>query len=73
MDSPNERAERAKRGSPYLNTAQTAFYLGVSTYHLVKLRKAGKGPNYRRHSRFVQYHVDDVVAWSEAQSGIARS
>ena len=68
MDDAAERAERAKRGSPYLNTAQTAYYLGVSAYHLVKLRRSGKGPKFRRHSRFVQYHIDDIQAWSDAQS-----
>lgn len=66
MDDAADRAERAKRGSPYLNTAQTAHFLGVSVYHLVKLRRLGKGPKFRRHSRFVQYHIDDIQAWSEA-------
>ncbi|PXA86242.1 DNA-binding protein [Nostoc sp. 3335mG] len=68
MDDAADRAERAKRGSPYLNTAQTAYYLGVSVYHLVKLRRSGKGPKFRRHSRFVQYHIDDIQAWSDARS-----
>lgn len=69
MDDPADRAERAKRGSPYLNTAQTAYYLGVSVYHLVKLRRSGKGPKFRRHSHNVQYHIDDIDGWSDAQTG----
>ena len=68
MEDPADRAERAKRGSPYLNTAQTAHYLGVSIFHMVKLRRNGTGPKFYRHSRFVQYHIDDIQAWSDAQS-----
>jgi hypothetical protein len=70
MDDAAERAERAKRGSPYLNTAQTAYYLGVSVYHLVKLRRSGNGPRFRRHSRCLQYHIDDIQRWSKAQSRV---
>jgi len=24
----------------------------------------GDGPEFRRHSRFVEYHIDDLDAWS---------
>lgn len=70
MDSDDDisRASRAKRGSPYLNTEQAAAYLKFSSRLLKRLRRAGKGPVYRRHSRFVQYHIDDLDAWSMAQS-----
>jgi len=68
MEDPVQRAEHAKQGSPYLTTTQTAHFLGVSVYYLVKLRRRGKGPVYRRHSRWVQYHIDDVTAWSAAQA-----
>ncbi|RUU94540.1 MAG: DNA-binding protein, partial [Mesorhizobium sp.] len=30
MDDENERAARAKKGSPFLSTAQAAFYIGLS-------------------------------------------
>ena len=62
------RAERAKIGSPYLNTDQAATYLRFSSRLLKRLRRAGKGPVFRRHSRFVKYHIDDLDAWSRAQS-----
>ena len=70
MDSDDDisRATRAKRGSPYLNTDQAAAYLKFSSRLLKRLRRAGKGPVFRRHSRFVQYHIDDLDAWSKAQS-----
>jgi len=68
MEDPVQRAEQAREGSPYLTSSQTAHFLGVSIYHLVKLRRRGMGPVYRRHCRRVQYHIDDLLAWSAAQA-----
>ncbi|WP_434403371.1 helix-turn-helix domain-containing protein [Sphingobium sp. DN12] len=62
------RANRAKRGSPFLNTDQAAAYLKLSVRQLKRLRRAGKGPVFRRHSRYVQYHIDDLDAWSSENS-----
>lgn len=67
-DDDISRANRAKRGSPYLNTDQAAAYLKVSSRLLKRLRRAGKGPVFRLHSRFVQYHIDDLNAWSKAHA-----
>lgn len=71
MDLHDEiaRADRAKRGSPFLNTDQAAAYLKLSARQLKRLRRAGKGPVYRRHSRFVQYHIDDLDGWSREHAG----
>lgn len=70
MEDPTniERATRAKRGSPFLNTDQAAAYLKISSRLLKRLRVRGQGPTFRRHSRFVQYHIDDLDAWSVAHS-----
>ncbi|KQX19662.1 MULTISPECIES: helix-turn-helix domain-containing protein [unclassified Sphingomonas] len=70
MDSDDDiqRANRAKRGSPFLNTDQAAAYLMMSSRLLKRLRKNGTGPLFRRHSRFVQYHIDDLNAWSVGNS-----
>ena len=65
------RANRAKRGSPFLNTDQAAAYLKISGRLLKRLRVNGEGPVFRRHCRFVQYHIDDLDAWSRAQSAKA--
>ena len=70
-DDDIQRAHRAKRGSPFLNTDQAAAYLKLSSRQLKRLRKAGTGPVFRRHCRFVQYHIDDLDAWSRARSGPA--
>ena len=63
------RAAKAKKGSPFLNTEQAAFYLGLSPRRLQELRSAGEGPRFRRHSRYVRYHIDDLDAWSSETSG----
>ena len=70
MDTEDEitRANRAKRGSPFLNTDQAAAYLKMSSRLLKRLRRAGNGPVFRRHSRFVQYHIDDLDLWSREHS-----
>ena len=69
MDSDDaiERANRAKRGSPFLNTEQAAAYLKISSRLLKQLRKRGAGPDYRPHSRFIEYHIDDLDSWSAAR------
>ena len=63
-DDTIDRATRPKRGSPFLNTDQAAAYLKISSRLLKRLRVRGQGPIFRRHSRFVQYHIDDLDAWS---------
>jgi hypothetical protein len=68
MDDENERAARAKKGSPFLNTAQAAFYIGLSQRTLEKMRLTGNGPKYRKHGRFVRYHIDELDDWSKGRS-----
>ncbi len=67
-DDQIARAARTKRGSPFLNTEQAAAYLKISALLLRRLRRNGTGPVFRRHCRYVQYHIDDLDAWSRAQS-----
>jgi excisionase family DNA binding protein len=64
MDDDNVRAANAKKGSPFLNTDQAAFYVGLSRRTLEKMRTAGSGPHYRKHGRYVRYHIADLEAWS---------
>lgn len=67
MDDEIARAARAKKGCPFLSTEQAAFYLGLSARKLQQMRAAGKGPNFRRHSRYVRYHIDDLDSWSKGE------
>jgi hypothetical protein len=63
-DDTNARAARARRGSPFLNTAQAAFYIGLNARTLEQMRWKGLGPRFRRHGRFIRYHIDDLDIWS---------
>jgi len=67
-DDEHERAARAKKGSPFLNTAQAAHYVGLSGRTLEKMRVTGGGPKYRKHGRYVRYHIADLDAWSDSRS-----
>ena len=67
MSDEDARADNARKRSPFLNTAQAAFYIGLSKRTLEKMRVIGGGPIYRKHGRYVRYHIDDLNAWSEAR------
>lgn len=68
MDDDISRAATARKGSPFLNTAQAAFYVGLSQRTLEKMRVVGGGPAYRKHGRYVRYHIDDLESWSQARA-----
>jgi excisionase family DNA binding protein len=63
-DDANVRAERARRGHPFLNTAQAAHYVGLHYRTLEVMRRQGRGPRFRRHGRHIRYHIDDLDQWS---------
>ena len=65
MEDHVNRAANARKGSPFLNTAQAAHYVGLSHRTLEKMRIAGGGPKFRKHGRYVRYHIDDLDHWSE--------
>jgi Helix-turn-helix domain len=67
-DTENGRAEQARRGSPFLNTDQAARYLGLALRTLEKMRSQGRGPRFRRHGRYIRYHIAELDAWSGEQS-----
>jgi len=68
MEDEINRAQGARRGSPYLTQKQAAAYLGLSLRYLQVLRSKGKGPVYRHHSTSILYHIDDLQAWSSARA-----
>lgn len=73
MDDEIARAQRAKKGSPFLSTEQAAFYLGLSARKMQAMRRAGTGPEFRRHSRYIRYHIDDLDSWSKGPAPVAAS
>jgi len=64
MEDEIVRAANAKKGSPFLTTDQAAHYVGLSRRTLEKMRTAGGGPPFRKHGRYVRYHIDDLDEWS---------
>lgn len=68
MDDDAVRAANAKRGSPFLNTAQAAYYIGLSPRTFERMRRTGRGPRFRKHGRYVRYHITDLDAWSEGRA-----
>ena len=68
MEDEIVRAARARKGTPFLTTDQAAFYLGLSARKLQLMRTEGTGPPFRRHSRYVRYHIDDLDDWSRGVS-----
>lgn len=60
------RAARARKGCPFLSTEQAGFYLGLSPRKMQAMRADGSGPPFRRHSRYIRYHIDDLDGWSGA-------
>jgi len=66
MDDEIVRAANAKKGSPFLSTDQAAHYVGLSRRTLEKMRTVGGGPRFRKHGRYVRYHIDDLNEWSAA-------
>lgn len=49
---------------PFLDTRAAADYLVLKPNTLEKMRVYGGGPEYRKHGRYVRYHIDDLKAWS---------
>jgi len=66
-DTDTARAEQARKESPFLTTVEAATYVCLSRRTLEKMRTAGDGPAYRKHGRYVRYHIDDLDAWSTAR------
>jgi excisionase family DNA binding protein len=60
-------ANNAGRRSPFFTTAEAGIYLGLSRRTLEKMRTTGTGPLYRKHGRYVRYHLDDLDGWSASR------
>ncbi len=68
MESENRndclRASSARKGSPFLATKEAAYYLRLAPCTLEKMRIENRGPSFRKHGRYVRYHIDDLESWS---------
>ena len=59
----NESKESEK---PFLNTTEAAAWLRLTKNTLEKMRVQGRGPTYRKHGRYVRYHIEDLIDFSNA-------
>ncbi|MEJ0024943.1 MAG: helix-turn-helix domain-containing protein [Rhizomicrobium sp.] len=64
----SEGLPRFRFKSPFLTTQQAGAYVGLSGRTLEKMRCNGGGPEYRKHGRYVRYHIDALDAWSASHS-----
>ncbi|MEQ8285721.1 helix-turn-helix domain-containing protein [Thalassospira sp.] len=67
MQDDQSRASEAKKGSPFLTTREAAHYLSLSYRTLEKMRLTGHGPRFRKHGRYVRYHIADLDDWSKGR------
>jgi Helix-turn-helix domain len=51
---------------PFLNTKEAALWLRLTKNTLEKMRVQGTGPIYRKHGRYVRYHIEDLVDYSNS-------
>jgi excisionase family DNA binding protein len=65
--SISAQPDQARKESPFLTTTQAGTYVGLSRRTLEKMRTTGNGPAYRKHGRYVRYHIDDLDAWSSSR------
>ncbi|MFK5981011.1 MAG: helix-turn-helix domain-containing protein [Rhizobiaceae bacterium] len=56
--------ETQSNAEPFLTTKEAARFLVLKANTLEKMRVYGGGPIYRKHGRYVRYHIDDLNAWS---------
>jgi hypothetical protein len=56
--------EKKEPDRPFLNTKEAAAWLRLTKNTLEKMRVQGKGPIYRKHGRYVRYHIEDLVDYS---------
>ncbi len=62
----------SENSSPFFNTAEAAVYLRMRKRTLENMRWRGEGPDFRKHGKWICYHVDDLEKWSRARARNAR-
>lgn len=60
------KTDEKEPDKPFLNTVEAATWLRLTKNTLEKMRVQGRGPDYRKHGRYVRYHIEDLVEWSKA-------
>jgi len=60
-----EHDTKTPQHEPFLTTREAARFLKLKPNTLEKMRVYGGGPVYRKHGRYVRYHLDDLTDWSD--------
>jgi hypothetical protein len=60
--------EKKAPDPPFLNTTEAAAWLRLTKNTLEKMRVQGTGPVYRKHGRYVRYHIEDLIEYSKANT-----
>jgi hypothetical protein len=61
-------APRVRPANPFLTPVQAGDFVKLSWRTLERMRQRGEGPPFRRHGRYIRYHIDDLEAWSRANT-----
>lgn len=64
MMEVSKGAASPRSDNPFLTPVQAADYVKLSWRTLEKMRQKGEGPPFRRHGRYIRYHISDLEAWS---------
>ena len=68
MMEPKKGPLAAGLQSPFYTPVQAADFIKLSWRTLERMRQNGEGPAYRKHGRYIRYHIDDLVSWSQAHA-----
>jgi excisionase family DNA binding protein len=60
----------ARALSPFFTPVQAADFVKLSWRTLERMRQNGEGPAYRKHGRYIRYHIADLEAWSNTHAMI---
>jgi len=68
MMEPKVGAPSVRLSSPFYTPVQAADFVKLSWRTLERMRQNGVGPAFRRHGRYIRYHIDDLEAWSRSHA-----
>ena len=68
MLEPKLGAMSSRPLSPFYTPVQAADFVKLSWRTLERMRHTGEGPAFRKHGRYIRYHIDDLEAWSKSHA-----
>ena len=66
MMEPKPGAPAVRLANPFLTPVQAGDFVKLSWRTLERMRQRGEGPPFRKHGRYVRYHIDGLEAWSKS-------